>query len=59
MIMFRYQIYHILNIILYFAERDEFSNKPTKLGSKSLVTLLNSKLEVHDKTRIETSYENF
>ena len=41
------------------AERDEFSNKPTKLGSKSLVTLLNSKLEVHDKTRIETSYENF
>ncbi|WP_312148428.1 ATP-dependent nuclease [Paenibacillus odorifer] len=41
------------------AERDEFSNKTTQLGSKALVNLLNSKLTKEQKISIEKSYESF
>lgn len=41
------------------AERDEFSNKNTQLGSKALVNLLHNKLSEEQKVRVEQSYENF
>jgi Predicted ATP-dependent endonuclease of the OLD family len=41
------------------AERDEFSNKNTQLGSKALVNLLNNKLKEDQKVAIEKSYESF
>lgn len=41
------------------AERDEFSNKNTHLGSKALVNLLHNKLSEEQKVRVEQSYENF
>lgn len=41
------------------AERDGFSYRNTQLGSKALVTLLNSKLNDDDKIHIERSYGVF
>lgn len=41
------------------AERDDFSYRNTQLGSKSLVTLLNNKLNDDDKIHIERSYGAF
>lgn len=41
------------------AERDDFSNKNNRIGSKSLVNLLHNKLSNEDKVKIEKSYENF
>jgi putative ATP-dependent endonuclease of OLD family len=41
------------------AERDDFSNKASQLGSKSLVSLLHSKMNSDDKKKVEQSYETF
>ncbi|PER78906.1 hypothetical protein CN498_30995 [Bacillus thuringiensis] len=41
------------------AERDEFSNKNTQLGSKALVNLLHNKLSEEQKVQVEQSYESF
>jgi len=41
------------------AERDEFSNKNTQLGSKALVNLLHNKLSKEQKVQVEKSYETF
>ncbi|MCD5324329.1 MULTISPECIES: ATP-dependent nuclease [Pontibacillus] len=41
------------------AERDDFSNKASQLGSKSLVSLLHSKMNSDDKKKVEKSYETF
>lgn len=41
------------------AERDDFSNKSNRLGSKSLVNLLHNKLSDEDKVKIEKSYGKF
>ncbi|WP_442866139.1 ATP-dependent nuclease [Bacillus cereus group sp. TH40LC] len=41
------------------AERDEFSNKNTQLGSKALVNLLHNKLSEEQKVKVEQSYETF
>ncbi|SIQ41576.1 Predicted ATP-dependent endonuclease of the OLD family, contains P-loop ATPase and TOPRIM domains [Bacillus cereus] len=41
------------------AERDEFSNKSTQLGSKALVNLLHNKLSEEQKVQVEQSYETF
>lgn len=41
------------------AERDEFSNRGTQIGSKALVDLLNSKLEGEQKVNIEKAYFEF
>ncbi|WP_353107143.1 ATP-dependent nuclease [Acetoanaerobium noterae] len=41
------------------AERDDFSNKNTQLGSKALVDLLHKKLNDEQKIKIEESYESF
>ena len=41
------------------AERDDFSNKASRLGSKSLVSLLHSKLGTDDKKKVEQSYQMF
>ncbi|WP_271725273.1 ATP-dependent nuclease [Bacillus paralicheniformis] len=41
------------------AERDDFSNKASQLGSKSLVSLLHSKMNTDDKKKVEKSYETF
>jgi predicted ATP-dependent endonuclease of OLD family len=41
------------------AERDDFSNKASQLGSKSLVSLLHSKMNTDDKKKVEQSYETF
>ncbi|UOR10984.1 ATP-dependent nuclease [Halobacillus amylolyticus] len=41
------------------AERDDFSNKASQLGSKSLVSLLHSKMDSDDKKKVEQSYETF
>ncbi|WNR43014.1 AAA family ATPase [Paenibacillus roseipurpureus] len=41
------------------AERDEFSNKNTQLGSKALVNLLHNKLSEVQKVEVEKSYETF
>lgn len=41
------------------AERDEFSNKNTQLGSKALVNLLRNKLSDTQKVEVEKSYEMF
>lgn len=41
------------------AERDDFSNKHTKLGSTALVNLLNNKLTSDQKIKIEKSYDSF
>lgn len=41
------------------AERDEFSNKNSQLGSKALVNLLQNKLSPEQKVRVEQSYETF
>ncbi|PFM45230.1 hypothetical protein COJ45_21845 [Bacillus cereus] len=41
------------------AERDEFSNKNTQLGSKALVNLLHNKLSEEQKVKVEQSYEAF
>lgn len=41
------------------AERDDFSNKASQLGSKSLVSLLHSKMNSGDKKKVEQSYETF
>lgn len=41
------------------AERDEFSNKASQLGSRALVNLLQNKLSGEDKVRVEKSYGNF
>ncbi|MGE6489757.1 ATP-dependent nuclease [Paenisporosarcina sp. NPDC076898] len=41
------------------AERDDFSNKHNQLGSKALVSLLNSKLTEEQKVKVEISYERF
>ncbi|MGE6631568.1 AAA family ATPase [Bacillus sp. NPDC077027] len=41
------------------AERDDFSNKNTQLGSKSLVNLLHNKLTNEQKVQVEQSYETF
>lgn len=41
------------------AERDDFSNKASQLGSKSLVSLLHSKMNSSDKKKVEQSYETF
>ncbi len=41
------------------AERDEFSNKNTQLGSKALVNLLHNKLTKEQKVQVEKSYEKF
>ncbi|MCA1022129.1 ATP-dependent nuclease [Halobacillus litoralis] len=41
------------------AERDEFSNKASQMGSKSLVSLLHSKMNSDDKKKVEQSYETF
>ncbi|MEK4974714.1 AAA family ATPase [Niallia sp. FSL R7-0648] len=41
------------------AERDDFSNKNTQLGSKALVNLLQNKLSEDQKVQVERSYEKF
>ena len=41
------------------AERDEFSSNHLKLGSKSLINILNNKLTNEDKVKIEQEYESF
>ncbi|MCP3778705.1 ATP-dependent endonuclease [Paenibacillus sp. MZ03-122A] len=41
------------------AERDDFSNKNTQIGSKALVNLLQNKLSEDQKVEVEKSYENF
>lgn len=41
------------------AERDDFSNKNTQLGSKSLVNLLHNKLTNEQKVQVEQSYDTF
>lgn len=41
------------------AERDEFSNNNTRLGSKPLVQLLNKKLTTSSLMKIETKYTDF
>lgn len=41
------------------AERDDFSNKNTQLGSKALVNLLQNKLSEDQKVQVEKSYEKF
>lgn len=41
------------------AERDDFSNQNSKIGSKSLVNLLQNKLTKKDKILVEESYEKF
>ena len=41
------------------AERDEFSNGNTRLGSKSLIKLLNNKLSTEDMINIEKQYLKF
>ncbi|RAS75802.1 ATP-dependent nuclease [Priestia endophytica] len=41
------------------AERDEFSNKTTQLGSKALVNLLYNKLTEEQKVQVEQSYDTF
>jgi putative ATP-dependent endonuclease of OLD family len=41
------------------AERDEFSNKNTQIGSKALVNLLHNKLTKEQKVAVEKSYEVF
>lgn len=41
------------------AERDEFSNNTSKLGSKALVNLLQNKLTSEQKVKVEKSYETF
>ncbi|WP_181351305.1 ATP-dependent endonuclease [Thalassobacillus sp. CUG 92003] len=41
------------------AERDDFSNKASHLGSKSLVSLLHSRMAPADKKKVEQSYETF
>ncbi len=41
------------------AERDEFSNKPSRIGSKALVSLLHNKLTEDQKVKVEQSYETF
>jgi putative ATP-dependent endonuclease of the OLD family len=41
------------------AERDDFSNKASQLGSKSLVSLLHSKMNSDDKKKVEQSYQTF
>lgn len=41
------------------AERDEFSNSNTRLGSKQLVQLLNKKLSTSSMIKIESEYTNF
>lgn len=41
------------------AERDDFSHKSSHLGSKSLVSLLHSKMTPDDKKKVEQSYETF
>ncbi|QAA21583.1 ATP-dependent nuclease [Sporolactobacillus terrae] len=41
------------------AERDEFSNKNSQLGSKALVNLLQNKLNGEQTVEVEKSYKNF
>lgn len=41
------------------AERDDFSNKASRLGSKALVSLLHNKISPDDKKKVEQSYEEF
>lgn len=41
------------------AERDDFSNKNTQLGSQALVNLLQKKLGDEQKVKVEESYGNF
>lgn len=41
------------------AERDEFSNNNSRLGSKPLVQLLNKQLSTSDMMKIEKEYTNF
>ncbi|TQR40174.1 DUF2813 domain-containing protein [Paenibacillus popilliae] len=41
------------------AERDEFSNRSTQIGSKALINLLQNKLTEGQKVEIEKSYEQF
>ncbi len=41
------------------AERDEFSNSNTNMGSKALVKLLHDKLTNSQKVKVELSYERF
>lgn len=41
------------------AERDDFSNHNSKIGSKSLINLLQNKLTKKDKILVEESYERF
>lgn len=41
------------------AERDDFSNSNARLGSKSLIQILNNKLETEDMIQIEKEYAGF
>ena len=41
------------------AERDEFSNKASRIGSKALVSLLQNKLTEEQKVKVEQSYDTF
>lgn len=41
------------------AERDDFSNSNVRLGSKSLIQILNNKLETEDMIQIEKEYASF
>lgn len=41
------------------AERDDFANKNTQLGSKALVNLLHNKLDDEQKVKVEESYGTF
>lgn len=41
------------------AERDDFSSRTSRLGSKSLVSILQNKLNLDDKKQIEQSYKEF
>lgn len=48
-----------LNYNSLAAERDDFSNKHTTLGSTALVNLLNNKLTSDQKIKVEKSYDSF
>lgn len=41
------------------AERDDFSKTDSKIGSKALIQILDSKLEVDSKIQLEDNYNNF
>lgn len=54
-----YDIFKNLKYNFISTDRDDFSSTNSKLGSKSLVNILNNKLTVDDKITLETKYGDF